>query len=236
MAYEKQTWKTGDLITEGKLNHMEDGIKNAGNIDIPVKFGTGEKSAMMIGASTASGGNSFAEGAETTAAGTCSHAEGFRTNASGDYSHAEGLFSPASGYASHAEGNQNLAKGKNSHAEGNYSHAEGDNSHAEGYGTYAYGNQSHAEGNNTIAKHASQHVFGEYNIEDPSTSKTNEKGTYIEIVGNGKITNPISLAYERSNARTLDWNGNEWLAGSLTLGETTVTEEQLKKLLALLNN
>lgn len=27
--YEKQTWKTGDLITEGKLNHMEDGIANA---------------------------------------------------------------------------------------------------------------------------------------------------------------------------------------------------------------
>ena len=29
MAYEKQEWKTGDLITEGKLNHMEDGIANA---------------------------------------------------------------------------------------------------------------------------------------------------------------------------------------------------------------
>ena len=30
MAYEKQTWKTGDLITESKLNHIEDGIANAG--------------------------------------------------------------------------------------------------------------------------------------------------------------------------------------------------------------
>lgn len=27
MAYEKQTWKTGDVITAEKLNHMEDGIK-----------------------------------------------------------------------------------------------------------------------------------------------------------------------------------------------------------------
>ena len=30
MAYEKQTWKTGDVITESKLNHMEDGIANSG--------------------------------------------------------------------------------------------------------------------------------------------------------------------------------------------------------------
>ena len=30
MAYEKQEWKTGDVITEGKLNHMEDGIANSG--------------------------------------------------------------------------------------------------------------------------------------------------------------------------------------------------------------
>ena len=28
MAYEKQTWQTGDTITAEKLNHMEDGIKN----------------------------------------------------------------------------------------------------------------------------------------------------------------------------------------------------------------
>ena len=27
--YEKQTWKTGDVITEDKLNHMEDGIAGA---------------------------------------------------------------------------------------------------------------------------------------------------------------------------------------------------------------
>ena len=27
--YEKQTWNTGDVITEEKLNHMEDGIANA---------------------------------------------------------------------------------------------------------------------------------------------------------------------------------------------------------------
>lgn len=30
MAYEKQTWTTGEVITQEKLNHMEDGIANAG--------------------------------------------------------------------------------------------------------------------------------------------------------------------------------------------------------------
>lgn len=30
MAYEKQTWVTGDTITAAKLNHMEDGIAEGG--------------------------------------------------------------------------------------------------------------------------------------------------------------------------------------------------------------
>lgn len=30
MSYEKQTWETGEVITADKLNHMEDGIENAG--------------------------------------------------------------------------------------------------------------------------------------------------------------------------------------------------------------
>lgn len=29
MAYEKQTWQTGDTITADKLNHIEDGINNS---------------------------------------------------------------------------------------------------------------------------------------------------------------------------------------------------------------
>ena len=30
MAYEKQTWTTGEVITADKLNHMEDGIAGEG--------------------------------------------------------------------------------------------------------------------------------------------------------------------------------------------------------------
>ena len=32
MAYEKNIWKTGDIVTSAKLNHMEDGIGNAGGV------------------------------------------------------------------------------------------------------------------------------------------------------------------------------------------------------------
>ncbi len=32
MAYEKQTWANGDVITDAKLNHMEEGIKAASEI------------------------------------------------------------------------------------------------------------------------------------------------------------------------------------------------------------
>lgn len=55
-------------------------------------------------------------------------------------------------------------------------------------------------------------MFGEYNIEDPSTSSATAKGTFIEIVGNGTKNDA------RSNARTLDWSGNEILDGTLTIG------------------
>lgn len=50
-----------------------------------------------------------------------------------------------------------------------------------------------------------QFVFGKFNISD-------NNNTYVEIVGNGTGLTVGKL----SNARTLDWSGNEWLAGSLT--------------------
>lgn len=212
----------------------------------------------------ASGYNSHAEGLSTNAIGSYSHAEGISTTASGNASHAEGSGTQASGGASHAEGGGTKAIGSNSHAEGggttasgDQSHAEGggaraigDNSHAEGSGTTASGSQAHAEGSGTqangngshtegiftIAQYAYQHVFGMYNISDSITGGTSDSiGNYIEIVGNGNNEN-------RSNARTLDWSGNEWVAGnltaaggSITIGSTTVTEQQLQALLALLS-
>ena len=136
------------------------------------------------------------------------------------------------GFQSTALGSGCTASETASHAIGNNTIASGSASHAEGNETEASGSFSHAEGNKTIANHSSQHVFGEYNIPDDSADASYQIGNYIEIVGNG-------TSYERSNARTLDWLGNEKLAGSITLGmgtadEVTITPAQLKRLLALL--
>lgn len=85
----------------------------------------------------------------------------------------------------------------------------GEASVAFGEEVIASGDFSHAEGCGTIANHKSQRVFGEYNVEDPSVSGTDHQGHFIEIAGNG--TDDLT----RSNARTLDWSGNERLAGML---------------------
>ena len=171
-------------------------------------------SAVVVGAlrsgdlnNEASGNYSHAEGYSTTASGKYSHAEGANTTASEYSSHAEGAGTTASKYYSHAEGHNATASGDSSHAEGYGTTASGDYSHAEGYGTTASGSYSHAEGSNTIARYY-QHVEGRYNVSDNSN-------TYAHIVGNGTADDA------RSNAYTLDWSGNESLAGSLTLGMGT---------------
>lgn len=185
------------------------------------------------------GMNSHSEGDRTVASGQESHAEGYLSSATYMYAHAEGWGTCASGRNSHAEGAYAYATTVNSHAEGSQTRAIGDTSHAEGYLTTSSGACSHVEGRNsiasgerahaqnwgttasgmsahsagiyTIANHKGQYVFGEYNVEDNSTNASTERGNYIEIIGNGTDTT-------RSNARTLDWDGNEVLSGKLTVG------------------
>jgi len=145
---------------------------------------------------------SVAIGKTVEASGECSYAEGKNTTASGWSSHAEGEETKAKGQTSHAEGDNSIAEGISSHAEGSYAVASGITSHAEGEGTKAYGKSSHAEGSFTTASSNYQHVQGKYNIEDKSNK-------YAHIVGNGKS------GMERSNAHTLDWEGNAWFAGDV---------------------
>lgn len=148
------------------------------------------------------GASSVALGYQVIASGVASHAEGSSTTASGSFSHAEGYYTNASGYASHAEGNITTASVSYSHAEGDTTTASGQASHAEGSSTTAFGTSSHAEGCGTIASGQAQHVEGKYNIEDTES-------TYLHIAGNGTGVN------DRSNAHTLDWDGNAWFAGDV---------------------
>lgn len=122
------------------------------------------------------------------------------------------------------------AEGGNTHADGSYSHAEGLNtkaygntSHAEGSGTGAYGTYSHAEGQNTIASGWAQHAQGKFNIQDSAE-------TYAHIVGNGYYRSGITA---RSNAHTLDWDGNAWFAGDVYVGSTSgINKDEGSKKLA----
>lgn len=165
------------------------------------------------GGSTASGSSSHAEGASTTASGASAHSEGAGTTASGAYAHAEGYNgTQAVAPSAHAEGTHTTAAGDAAHSEGADTTATGNYAHAEGLSTVANGYNSHSQGQNTTATHRSQFVFGEYNELDTSTAQASSKGTYVELVGNGTSNSA------RSNARTLDWSGNETLAGKLTVG------------------
>lgn len=130
----------------------------------------------------------------------------------GTGSSAIGVGVEASGYASHAEGSKTTASGDYSHAEGSTTTASGVNSHAEGDYTTASGMFSHAEGYGSKASSQFQHVQGKYNIEDKDCK-------YAHIVGNG------AGDAKRSNAHTLDWQGNAWYSGKLSQ-EGTPTEDK----------
>lgn len=143
----------------------------------------------------------------------------------GDNSFAEGLDVIASGITSHAEGFLTHATGFTSHSEGGFTAANGNFSHAEGSATVALGNKAHAEGGSTAAQTLSQHVQGEYNILDTEGS-VDTRGAYAHIVGNGTADDA------RSNAHTLDWDGNAWFAGDVYIKSTSGTnkDEGSKKL------
>lgn len=142
------------------------------------------------------GNYSTSLGYENIAVGAYCVAEGHSTKAFGGSSHSEGYATIASGHGSHAEGGLPINYQIQDH---NGPTASGRCSHAEGECTVASGEASHAEGRETIASGDNQHVFGRWNV----------SGSGAEIVGGGSIS-------RRENIRTLDWSGNEWIAGTLT--------------------
>ena len=82
--------------------------------------------------------------------------------------------------------------------------------------TQAHGKASHAEGWGTVAYSNYQHVQGKLNIKDTASK-------YAHIVGNGDYSY-LTGKKTYSNAHTLDWEGNGWYAGKLTVS-TNPTED-----------
>ena len=102
--------------------------------------------------------------------------------------------------------------GEYAFAEGKGTTASGEASHSEGVWSTASGEYSHAEGIGTVASRECSHTQGSYNIID-------RKKEYLHIVGNG------TAGEERSNAHTLDWEGNAWYSGLISC----LKEQEIEK-------
>ena len=167
--------------------------------------------AMNPKANTAVGANAVAMGQETAATQTGSVALGYKSEATATGAVALGREAKATGDYAIAAGHAVVASGGASMAEGWVSQAKG--------------THSHAEGSWTIAHSKAQHTEGMYNVEDTAGNASN-KGTYLHIAGNGESNSA------RSNAHTLDWNGNAWFAGDVYTGSSggTNKDEGSKKL------
>lgn len=216
------------------------------------------------GISTKASGNfSHAEGGVSTASNEYAHAEGFLTNAIGYAVHAEGSKSIADGIFSHAEGNNTTATGNQSHAEGNGTTASGECAHAEGDGATASGNYSHAEGINTLSKGESSHAEGsnteakgkyshasgfctqathscQYAVgcgNDPQADSLFEVGNGLNAEGN--LIDDTTTVFDlktRRNAFRVTNTGYAIAQTALQIGETAITEGQLKQLIQLITN
>ena len=99
---------------------------------------------------------------------------------------------------------------------GNGGYNTGDDSTTEGSMTRAEGEASHAEGLGTIANSDYQHAEGRYNIADTDDE-------YAHIVGNGTADNA------RSNAMTLDWDGNLVVSGEVEDGDGNILSGKADK-------
>lgn len=175
----------------------------------------GTYSTALGGSCVATGHSSFANGLACEATGAYSTAVGKGSFATGEAGLSTGLMTTAgreafaNGRYCEATGRGSLATGNSTKATGQYSLAEGQSttasssySHASGLGSVAKDTGAYAEGNYTIASSSYQHVQGKFNVEDASE-------TYAHIVGNGTSTSA------RSNAHTLDWNGNAEYKGDI---------------------
>ena len=200
--------------------------------------------------SAAAGRYSHAEGGYSLASADYDHAEGCRTVAAGSAAHAEGSHVCALGNYSHAEGRGSFTQSISITGSANATLYSVNNTNNILVGAFiettdhknwatitsvdtvnktiqvdktlsadkalsnsmvniylsglAMGECTHLEGFHTIATDDYQHVQGKYTMTGP----------YAHIVGNGTAIDA------RSNAHTIDWDGNAWYAGAVRVGGT----------------
>lgn len=184
-----------NTLTEKANNAVAVGTSNT----VQAKECFAEGLNNIAGGDDGTGAAAHAEGYGTKAKAQAAHSEGLNTEATAKNAHAEGNGSKATAESAHAEGSLTVATASYAHSEGRKSQATGTASHAQNGGCVASGEYSDAGGRFTEAKGKDQFVRGRYNVLDE---------TSLIIVGNGTAT-------KRSNAHTLDENGNAWFAGSV---------------------
>lgn len=103
-------------------------------------------------------------------------------------------------------GNDNEMNGTNTYALGYDNTTNATSSVAIGYGTTTNGYGAKTFGHDVHASSAYQIVLGTRNIIDAEDK-------YLYILGNGQQDE--NEQFTRSNAHTIDWQGNAWFAGSV---------------------
>ena len=191
----------------------------------------------------ADGNCSHAEGNHTKATGKYSHAEGNTTEASGINSHAEGEYTVANRLRMHAEGKYNLydsakyvdvvSSGLEYDWRNRYAASEYTFDADTGYYTlvnaepkseaviglyYAFSNHYKNGTISELEKPISLIDSNRYKTEKHQRDlAVNVQGKYVHVVGNGNQS-------ARSNAYTLDWDGNGWFAGDVFVGGASQDE------------
>lgn len=134
-------------------------------------------------------------------------------------------------YSGNGKGDFSIATGYNAEASGNYSFSGGYSSTASGHSAIAYGTYtnaiedfSQAYGLYTKATKRAQVVLGSHNIEDTATTTTHPSGltSYGKnavIIGNG--SEDTGGVVTKSNALTVDWNGDVNSSGKITATNLT---------------
>ena len=189
---DNNTIKINNGVISSNASQINDTTSSANSTYSSSKIDTLNSNKMNVENPTGTGNLNI--GIQNTIAENISESAviGYKNNIGGNYSFASGSENNANGIYSVAEGYKTTASGSKSHSEGEQTTASATGSHAEGF--------------NTIANKEYQHVEGTYNIEDTTIS-------HALIVGNGNIDS-------RSNAMTLDWDGNLWVQGRITSGSS----------------
>ena len=180
-----------------------------------------------------SGPYSMALGNKTTSSGNSSMSCGFNSIASGTVATSLGMKTTASGKGATSTGIQTNASGGASFTSGQSTEATAAMSQANNANTKATARASTTFGNHTEASQPAQFVCGYGN---------NPQADSIFEVGNGLKSDgtPVNSDNEepttKQNAFRVTQDGRAVAQTGLQIGETNITEDQLKQLLALLNN